>query len=425
MAAVQESVRQHDDRLSYLESRHKGLHDQVNLKMASDSEFKDWTINRNEEDWFTVMGLPRLGKMTPREWQAAARRQVSDLIKVVLNANKIRLEYTVLYVGNPVRRRTTGMTVYNVRVNSVAVATRIRDLYSGFFRKDHPVSLPPHLRGVSLRNKVTLATRIRLRILRELGNIYVASNPGASFNVRGYDPRPILTTFPARGSTDRPQTYNFVEAATSLSASFSDEALASIFQVVGTHHEGELRSLFVVISDDERERCLELAKTLSRSDRRSGVSVTAPITASGSVIGSGTGMGLEARFLESLRAAPPPPPHDSPVSERPHRRPDDLVDPTDKRDVSRDDHDHVRKRAKRSRRSSSQSSESSDDRSRKKRAKGSKRSPSRSSESSGSHGHRKKKSRRRSSRRSRSPSSSSGPGSTPAPPSKSTKSKRH
>ena len=54
LTAVQESVRQHDDRLSYLESRHKGLLDVVNVKVATDAEFRDWTLNRNEEDWLLV-----------------------------------------------------------------------------------------------------------------------------------------------------------------------------------------------------------------------------------------------------------------------------------------------------------------------------------------------------------------------------------
>ena len=185
-------VRQHDDRLSYLESRHLGLHDAVNLKAASDAEFRDWTINRSEEDWFTVMGLPRLGQMLPREWQKAARRQVNELIKIILNSNRVRVDYSILYVGNPLRHRKTGGTVYNVRLNSVAASSRIRELFSGFFRGENPVSLPDSLRGISVRNKVTLATRIRLRILRELGNLYVEANPGSSFKARGFDPRPML-----------------------------------------------------------------------------------------------------------------------------------------------------------------------------------------------------------------------------------------
>lgn len=125
----QETVRQHDDRLSYLESRHGGLQARVDLRIASDSEFRDWATNRSEEDWITVMGLPRLGEMTQREWQTAAKKQVKELIKFVLNVNRVQLDFSILFIGNPIRYRTTGQTVYNARLDSVAVSQRIRDLY--------------------------------------------------------------------------------------------------------------------------------------------------------------------------------------------------------------------------------------------------------------------------------------------------------
>ena len=396
LGAVQESVRQHDDRLSYLESRHKGLHDFVNVKAATDAEFKDWTINRNEEDWLTILGAPRLGQMQPREWQAAARRQVHDMIKSILRTNCVKLDFSVLYVGNPVRGRTTGTTVLNVRLNSSAVSSRIRELYSGFFRKENPISLPSHFRGISFRNKVTLATRIRLRILRELGNIFVASNPGSSFKVQGFDPRPVLITIPARGSDDRQRSYNFVEAVTTLPASFSDEALAAIFQIVGTHFEGELKSLFIVINDDERDRCLKLVKDLHKSRQRSSghkgaaASLSAPVSTSGKVSGLGSGAGLDAQFLESLRSAPPPPPG-SPMPEPPHRRKSGVEPPSRAEAKKYDDRDQIRKRGKRSRRTSSESTESDSDVRRKetkrksrKGKKKSRRSRSSSSSSSGS-----------------------------------------
>lgn len=400
LTAVQESVRQHDDRLSYLESRHKGLHDVVNVKVATDAEFRDWTLNRNEEDWLTILGAPRLnGKLKPREWQVEARKMVHDMIKAVLRAHCVKLEFSVLYVANPVRGRTTGMTVLNVRLNSVEASKRVRDLYSGFFRKEDPVTLPPQFRGVSIRNKTTLATRIRIRILRELGNIFVASNPGSSFTVKGYDPRPLLITTPARGSSDRQRTYGFVEAATTLPAHFSDEALASIFQAVGTHAEGELRSLFIVINDDERERCLQLVKESlkKRSRPRSsgpGAAVSAPISTSGVVAGPGAGISLESRFLESLRSAPPPPPPSSPVPEPPHRRKSGHPEPPSRAESEKDtsrkraesDKDTSRKREKRSRRSTSESSqsESSDHERRRRGRKGKKKRSRRSSSSSGS-----------------------------------------
>ena len=386
LVAVQESVRQHDDRLSYLESRHLGLHDSVVIKTATDAEFKDWTINRSEEDWLTVMGLPRLGQMLPREWQKAARKQVNELIKIILNVNRVRLEYSVLYVGNPLRHRKTGDTVYNVRLSSVAASSRIRELFSGFFRGENPVSLPDHLRGVSVRNKVTLDTRIRLRILRELGKLFVESNPGSSYKVRGFDPRPLLFITPARGSADRPRTFNFIEATTTLPTSFSDDHLAQIFAVVGTHDEGELRQKFIVITDDERDRCLELVKNLSKKGRSSGgrAATSAPVTTSGSVLGFGSGKNTEAQLLASLRSPPPPPP---PSGSPSHRRKSDLPEQPHrglKRVQTSSESDSSRKKA-RSRRSPSESSSSASEPSdRKKSHVKSRDRRSRSSSSSGS-----------------------------------------
>ena len=309
----------------------------------------------------TVMGLPRLGEMTSGEWQIAAKKQVKDLIKLVLDINRVKLDFSILFVGNPVRHRTSGPTVYNVRLNSVAVSQRIRDLYSGFFRKEKPVKLPSELRGVSLKNKVTLATRVRVRIMQELAANYQAANPGSSATVRGFDSRPILAITPKRGSSERPRNFNFIEAATKLKAVFSDENLAKIFQVVGTHHPGELRSVFIVLNDDDRARCEELAKNYRRAPASRSVSfgpTSSSATASGFVSGVGDGMALEANFIESLRRGPPPPP----LSEPP-------TVPTKQRSRSRsgsrsrsprsDLKGKGSKRGKRSRRSSSSSSASS------------------------------------------------------------------
>ena len=133
LVKVQEAVRHHDDRLSYLESRHGHLQVNLGIKTAVDHEFKDWMTNRSEEDWLTILGLPRLGQMTTREWQVAARKQVSAFIKEVLNAHRVRLEYSILHVVNPIKGRTAGKSVLNVRISSISASQRIREVYSGFF----------------------------------------------------------------------------------------------------------------------------------------------------------------------------------------------------------------------------------------------------------------------------------------------------
>ena len=327
LAQVQEQVRHHEDRMSYLENRHVGLQKQVCHKVATDAEFDDWIQNRNEEDWFVIMGLPRLANVTRQEWPQAVRKQVVETIEMVLKANRARLNYEVLYVTNPFKLPDSSRTAtYNVRMDSVFTSTRIREIFSGFFRRVNPVKRPSALNGVSFRNKITLETKIRIEILRQLGRKYESSNPGASFKVQGFGPRPKLVTNPPRSSTDRPRTYNFIQAATTLPASFNDEHLTRIFQVIGDRFRGMLQSLFICLSDDDHDRCLELVKSSSRAPRGnaqphqfasaqgsgaqgSSSDMLQSSSTSGQVQGSGSGMNLQSNFSFGSMRDPPPPVH--------------------------------------------------------------------------------------------------------------------
>ena len=279
-------------------------------------------LNKSEEDWLVFRRIKRLPKMSSSDWQAAARQQITDLIQMVLNINRIRLDFEVRLVVNPLRHITTGPTLYNVRLDSVYTATRVREIYSGFFRKIRPVTLPPALKGVDVRNKITIGTKIRIAILHQLGSIYTSSNPGSSYQVRGFDPRPTLFTKPAHPG--RPRSYNFIQAATTLKATFSDEHLIRIYQVVNNNLPGELRALFIVLNDDERDRCLDLVKADRERNARSvnfmpvqstsGSGPSGAQSTSGVIHGSGNGMDVTSKILTSLSSPPPPPP---PVSSDP------------------------------------------------------------------------------------------------------------
>ena len=218
---IKETVRRHDDRLAYLESSHGQLISRASLKAAIDSEFDDWVVNRSEEDWLTIQGLKRLpSDLDMGQWQSAAKKQVIEFLRHVLKVNKVNMPFIVHYVQNPIRHRA-GQTVYNVQLDSVGESKRIRELYSGFFRHNRPVQCPSAFKGISVRNKVTLATRVRIAILQQLGANYKSSNPGSSIRVKGYLPRPLITIFPARGSSSsksdsRPKTFNFIGSTPEL-----------------------------------------------------------------------------------------------------------------------------------------------------------------------------------------------------------------
>ena len=432
LAGVRESSRSHDDRLAYLEHDNSRLRRQVNIKIAADAEFSDWMINRSEESWLTINGLPRLPSgLDGREWQVAAKKQVQDFFRQVLKATKANVNYDVLYVGNPVRYRTSGPTVYNVQLNSVEASKRLRDVYSGFFRRSNPIKKIPVIKGVSLRNKITLDSKIRIAILRQLGEKYIERNQGASYKVEGFVSRPSLKLFPAPGATNsRIQSLNFIEAVTTIPSHLSDSALTQIFMTVGGHDRGKLRQLFVILSDDDHDRCLELVKrhhAEGRGDRREsskssrgGNSVSGSQRHSVTFSNPGTGMETESGVVDSLRHPPPPPPSQE-VSEK------------DRKSQKDSSGDLTKKSQKRSRNDDSVSSDqSSAQRSEKekepptKSKKRSRRSSSSGSSSSDSSDHRSKKKKKSKSRkrtkskkskkhrRSSSSSSSSGSGSASA-----------
>ena len=294
---VSESTRANNDRIVMLEHEHSRLVGQVNDKIATDAEFDDWMTNRADEDWLTISGLPRLSTVG-KAWQNDVRKQVRAALLEVAKTFRLHLRFEVLYVYNPIKQRTSGPTLYHVRLDSVECSKSLRDAWSGFFNKSRPVSKPPALSTVTrIANKVTQATRVRIAILRELGTNYHQRNPGSSIKVRGYESRPSILVVPPSSAKD-PRVKNF-------------------FKIIGAKFLGELRALFVVLCDDDRDRVVQLVKDDRDRQGRHGRGGGAASSFSGAVTGLGSGMDLEANFLGSLRRPPPPPPTSSPVSEAP------------------------------------------------------------------------------------------------------------
>ena len=315
---VSESTRANNDRIVMLEHEHSRLVGQVNDKIATDAEFDDWMTNRADEDWLTISGLPRLSTVG-KAWQNDVRKQVRAALLEVAKTFRLHLRFEVLYVYNPIKQRTSGPTLYHVRLDSVECSKSLRDAWSGFFNKSRPVSKPPALSAVTrIANKVTQATRVRIAILRELGTNYHQRNPGSSIKVRGYESRPSILVVPPSSAKDpRVKNFFFMEAVRTLPAQFSDENLVAIFKVIGAKFLGQLRDLFVVLCDDDRDRVVQLVKDDRDRQGRHGRGGGAASSFSGAVTGLGSGMDLEANFLGSLRRPPPPPPTSSPVSEAP------------------------------------------------------------------------------------------------------------
>ena len=80
---------------------------------------------------------------------------------------------------------------------------------------------------------------------------YTASNPEGKAAVIGYEPRPVIKIFPPPDASDqRIRTFNYIEAVKNLPTNFPKSEIDPILEKINSKLRGQLRSLFVVISDD-------------------------------------------------------------------------------------------------------------------------------------------------------------------------------
>ena len=241
-----EAARLLEDRVVALEQDHHRLSSEFDLKTAIKAESDDVTANERTENFIVVSGLSRVaGRLSGKEWQDRAQADVQRVIQAVVGAT---LPITVVH--NSTGPSPTAEVTYSVQMAKVEDARAVRQKFGSFFQggKD---SRPPELARVSIQNLVTRETRIRISIMKLLAQRYLKSNPGAKTQVVGYLPRPILKiTPPPEAKSQRVRSFNFIEAVQKLPTNFTKEEVGSIAARAAQRFPGQLRSLFIVISDD-------------------------------------------------------------------------------------------------------------------------------------------------------------------------------
>ena len=242
-----EATRSLEDRMMVLEQDHRRIVKDHEFKTASDAELHDWRQNERWEDFFVIKGLALLPStgLSSKEWQARAIRDVQGVLTIVMGK-----EIPIVYVMNATNKQRDTEATYHVQMADASIASAIRKRFSGYFTGGKSLR-PPSLSKISIRNRITQETHVRISILHLFGQRYTKSNPGSQYKVFGYLPRPVLRLFPASTATDRRvKTYNFMEAIRVLPTNFSEPELEELIKKVPLKFIGKLRSLFVVLPDD-------------------------------------------------------------------------------------------------------------------------------------------------------------------------------
>ena len=263
VAQVKENARVLEDRVVVLEKGQRHLRQELQMKTAIDNELADFEENLRNECYFVISGLePVPSDLYGREWQNHAKKLVQSKIRLVIGReSKIVVVSGLRRDDNP---------IYLVKLESTDDSKRIRDKFGSSFKAGGE-PLPPGLSGLSIRIRLTHATRVRLAIMQVLAANYKTSNPGSRTQVVNFAPRPLLRLTPPQDAADtRVMSFTFIEAVTRLPIKFSKKDLAGIMKVVGGKFKGQLRSLFVVISDDDRSSGRQRRESATSSSSGSG-----------------------------------------------------------------------------------------------------------------------------------------------------------
>ena len=160
-AVLSGSVRVLEDRMMVVEQHQSNTVKRLDYQSAIFSEAADVSENQRHDDHLTLSGLARPpAGLSTLDWQLRAKQDVGGIVKIVLNR-----EAPIQVVHNQTGSRRT--TTYLVKMVHVQDAKEIRSKFGSFFAggKD---SRPASLKGISIGNWTTPATKVRIAVLKVL-----------------------------------------------------------------------------------------------------------------------------------------------------------------------------------------------------------------------------------------------------------------
>ena len=269
-----EATRVLEDRVMAIEKDHQRLNKFVEWKTAVDSELSEYHENMSFENWFVIHGLAKLdSKMGKKEWQEKAKSDVNGALSILMGR-----EYPIVVVQNITSKAKDAICRYQVLMTSMSDSKEIRDTFGKFFLGGKGRDVRPEaLKHISIQNRMTPGTQLRISLLKLMAKRYETSNKGGSAIVITYQPRPLIKIFPPEDAKDsRIKTFTYIEAIKNLPVNFRESDLRPILEKVNSKLKGTLKSVFVVVSDD----------MLPRKGKAAGAAGSGP---------SGSGAGPESR----------------------------------------------------------------------------------------------------------------------------------
>ena len=157
------SIRVLEDRVMVLEQHQGRTSKNLEYQTAIFSESNDMSENQRHEDHFLISGLARAPSgLSTKEWQDRVQQDVGAVIRIIHGR-----EAAIQVVHNQTGQKKS--TTYLVKMAEVRDAKEIRSKFGSFFAGGRD-SRPASVKGLSIGNWTTPATKVRIAVLKVLAD---------------------------------------------------------------------------------------------------------------------------------------------------------------------------------------------------------------------------------------------------------------
>jgi len=220
---------------------------QDNLIFARIKEDQDFALNKNRENRFTVSGL-RVSEAPPQDVQERKEFFKELLTSLVLEACpelEPRPQVLDVFVN---MRYGRGAPFIEGRMDSAASSAAFRVAAAGLAKQEDSRFV-----GLFIANSVTLATRVRIEILKALAKLLTTESEDAY--VQSFSSRPMLH-YQSKEHIRRPlpgtnRSYSFVEAVGRWGDRLTTVQLLPAYRRARPAFIGCLEQYFVVLKESE------------------------------------------------------------------------------------------------------------------------------------------------------------------------------
>ena len=226
-----------EQRLEEMERRMEARSHNDNLVFARIREELDYLANVKKEDRVVVTGLTSNTTM-PADLEEG-KRWVNDLVAAALNKIVPESSEKVQFV-NSGRSFRGEVPVCEVKMREKTWAEKIRKEFGKLRKEGRTVG-----EGIFIANSVTLATRVRLEVLRAIGK--KCSNEEEDMHVMGFTSRPVLQVKRRDGGGRFVLTY--VDAIVRYGGRISESDLRLAYERAGLTFRGQMAQNFVLLND--------------------------------------------------------------------------------------------------------------------------------------------------------------------------------